>query len=313
MFGVVGSGNFHVTNALDGGRRPLRRRPARGRRRRDGRRLRAGHRGLGVCTVHQGPGLTNALTGITEAAKSRTPLLVLAAEATEPGPTSTSTRPRSPPRSARSPSGSTPPPRRSPTRAVPYRHGARPPHRAADLPLDVQAAAACRSPGPPCRQLRRPPGARRRGGHRAGRRADRGAAAGLHRRPRAPGGRAAELKQLSDACGALLATSAVARGLFRGSPFNLDVSGGFATPVAAELIKDADLRRRLGLRAEHVDDAARHPDRRRRHRGPGGRRPDRARRAPTGSTSASRRHGGDGAARSARSWTGAPADRRRRE
>ena len=30
--------------------------------------------------MHQGPGLTNALTGITEAAKSRTPLLVLAAD-----------------------------------------------------------------------------------------------------------------------------------------------------------------------------------------------------------------------------------------
>src|ERR1700722_12774306 len=33
---------------------------------------------LGILTVHQGPGLTNALTGLTEAAKSRTPLLVLA-------------------------------------------------------------------------------------------------------------------------------------------------------------------------------------------------------------------------------------------
>jgi len=35
---------------------------------------------LGVLTVHQGCGLTNAMTGITEAAKSRTPLLVLAAD-----------------------------------------------------------------------------------------------------------------------------------------------------------------------------------------------------------------------------------------
>ena len=30
--------------------------------------------------MHQGPGLTNAMTGITEAAKSRTPMLVLAAD-----------------------------------------------------------------------------------------------------------------------------------------------------------------------------------------------------------------------------------------
>ncbi len=33
-----------------------------------------------MLSVHQGPGLTNAVTGITEAAKSRTPLLVLAAD-----------------------------------------------------------------------------------------------------------------------------------------------------------------------------------------------------------------------------------------
>src|ERR1700745_2268159 len=84
VFGVVGSGNFHVPNALtEHGARFV---PAR-------------HEGgaavmadayarvsgeLGVLTVHQGPGLTNALTGLAEAAKSRTPLLVLAAEATQP-------------------------------------------------------------------------------------------------------------------------------------------------------------------------------------------------------------------------------------
>src|SRR3954464_9170630 len=36
---------------------------------------------VGVCSVHQGPGFTNALTGLTEAAKSRTPLLLIAGEA----------------------------------------------------------------------------------------------------------------------------------------------------------------------------------------------------------------------------------------
>ncbi|MBO0787425.1 MAG: thiamine pyrophosphate-binding protein, partial [Actinobacteria bacterium] len=51
----------------------------------------------------------------------------------------------------------------------------------------------------------------------------------------------ADLERLADACGALLATSAAARGLFRGSPWDLDVSGGFATPLAAELIAAADL------------------------------------------------------------------------
>src|SRR5262249_31000314 len=57
---------------------------------------------------------------------------------------------------------------------------------------------------------------------------------------RAPGAREA-LLELGDACGALLATSAVAKGLFHGSPWSLDVSGGFASPLAAQLIRDADL------------------------------------------------------------------------
>ncbi|MFP3968768.1 thiamine pyrophosphate-binding protein, partial [Actinomadura fulvescens] len=80
VFGVVGSGNFHVTNALAAGGATF---------------VAARHEGgaatmadayarvsggLGVVSVHQGPGLTNAITGIAEAAKSRTPLLVLAGE-----------------------------------------------------------------------------------------------------------------------------------------------------------------------------------------------------------------------------------------
>ncbi|MEU9842383.1 thiamine pyrophosphate-binding protein, partial [Actinomadura sp. NPDC048032] len=80
VFGVVGSGNFHVTNALaangarfvaarhEGGAVTMADAYARV------------SRGLGVATVHQGPGLTNAATGMAEAAKSRTPLLVVAGE-----------------------------------------------------------------------------------------------------------------------------------------------------------------------------------------------------------------------------------------
>ncbi|MBV9164816.1 MAG: thiamine pyrophosphate-binding protein, partial [Solirubrobacterales bacterium] len=77
-FGVLGSGNLIVTNALrDGGARFHHARHecsavcmADGYARVSGR--------VGVASVHQGPGLTNAMTGIAEAAKSRTPLLVLA-------------------------------------------------------------------------------------------------------------------------------------------------------------------------------------------------------------------------------------------
>ncbi|MBM0276048.1 thiamine pyrophosphate-binding protein [Micromonospora tarensis] len=49
------------------------------------------------------------------------------------------------------------------------------------------------------------------------------------------------LTRLADACGALLAVSAAAKGLFAGNPWNLDVAGGFATPLATELIGAADL------------------------------------------------------------------------
>jgi thiamine pyrophosphate-dependent acetolactate synthase large subunit-like protein len=45
----------------------------------------------------------------------------------------------------------------------------------------------------------------------------------------------------ADAAGALLAESAVAKGLFAGHPWSLGVSGGFASPGAAELIAAADL------------------------------------------------------------------------
>ncbi|MGH3447880.1 MAG: thiamine pyrophosphate-binding protein, partial [Nocardioidaceae bacterium] len=57
---------------------------------------------------------------------------------------------------------------------------------------------------------------------------------------RGPGARTA-LESLADTAGALLATSAVAKGLFHGNPWSLDVSGGFASPLAAELISHADL------------------------------------------------------------------------
>src|SRR5215207_1703889 len=80
VFGVLGSGNLTFTNALRDAGVPF---------------VGARHEGgaicmadgyarvsgeLTACSVHQGPGLTNAITGLTEAAKSRTPLLLLAAD-----------------------------------------------------------------------------------------------------------------------------------------------------------------------------------------------------------------------------------------
>src|SRR5215475_768918 len=82
VFGVVGSGNFHVTNALvtAGARFVASAHEAGAATAADSYARISGK--VGIVSVHQGPGVTNALTGITEAAKSRTPLILLAPEAT---------------------------------------------------------------------------------------------------------------------------------------------------------------------------------------------------------------------------------------
>jgi thiamine pyrophosphate-dependent acetolactate synthase large subunit-like protein len=244
VFGVVGSGNFHVTNALiaRGARFVAARHEGGAACMADGWARATGR--VGLVSVHQGPGLTNALTGITEAAKSRTPLLVLAADVAGSAVRSNF---------------------RIDVAALAASVGAQAERlhsagsAAADvarayrtaqaqrrtvvlaMPLDVQAAQ-CDPPSiPPSPPLRPcPPGAE--------------AAAELARvlasaqRPVFVAGRGArvadaraDLERLADACGALLATSAAAKGLFRGNPWDLDVSGGFATPLAAELIGAADL------------------------------------------------------------------------
>ena len=79
-FGVLGSGNLVVTNALctHGARFHHARHEGAAVCMADGYARVSGR--VGVCSVHQGPGLTNTITGLAEAAKSRTPVLVLAGE-----------------------------------------------------------------------------------------------------------------------------------------------------------------------------------------------------------------------------------------
>jgi acetolactate synthase I/II/III large subunit len=240
VFGVVGSGNFHVTNALVAGGATF---------------VPAAHEGgaatmadayarvagrVGVLSVHQGPGVTNALTGITEAAKAHTPLLVLAPEATAPASNFFI--------DLAVVSGALGADFHR-VRAADAADGVLNAYRTAEsgrcvvlgLPLDVQAqpvdgSSVPRPPEPTAEES--PPDvdalvpvleAARRPVFIAGRGAT-----------RSPGAREA-LIALADRRGALLAVSAAAKGLFTGDPWNLDVSGGFATPVAAELIAGADL------------------------------------------------------------------------
>ena len=245
VFGVVGSGNFHVTNALiDGGARFVAARHEGGAAVMADAWARTAGR-PGVVSVHQGPGLTNAMTGIAEAAKSRTPLLVLAAEAPE-----VRSNFHVDVAGLAAAVGALSERLYSPASAMADAHRA---WQAAlgrrtvvlALPLNVQAAtcepaavqAAPRTyPPAPAPEAVSALAAVLRGADRPVFIAGRGA--------RGRAGRAsarAELERLADACGALLATSAVAKGLFLGNPWNLDVSGGFASPLTAELISGADL------------------------------------------------------------------------
>jgi acetolactate synthase I/II/III large subunit len=244
VFGVVGSGNFKVTNALIG---------------RGARYLAARHEGgaavmadawarmsgrPGILSVHQGPGLTNAMTGITEAAKSRTPLVVLAADVASAAVRSNF---RIDVAALATSVGATAFRLHSPGFAADdtvraYRTAAQERRTVVlALPLDVQAGE-CELPsvaplGPPPAPAPSPEAAASLAD--ALRRAARPVfIAGRGARIAAAG---PDLERLAGRCGALLATSAAGKGLFRGSPWDLDVSGGFASPLAAELIVAADL------------------------------------------------------------------------
>ena len=242
VFGVVGSGNFEVTNAMiaagatyvaarhEGGAATMADAYAR----------MTG--GVAALSVPQGCGLTTAMTGITEAAKSRTPLVVVAAEATRRSSNFHVDQPAlAAAVGAVSMRVATADAGEQAAAAVATAERER---RVVllNLPLDVQTQKARWVP--PTRPPVAGPAApvddegtdRLATALRTAERpvfvAGRGA--------RGPGCREA-LQRLADRSGALLATSAVAKGLFSGSPWALDVSGGFATPLAAELIRGADL------------------------------------------------------------------------
>ncbi len=246
VFGVMGSGNLAVTNALrDAGARFVAARHeggaicmADGYARVSGR--------LAACSVHQGPGLTNAITGLTEAAKSRTPLVVLAAEMPSAAVRSNF---RIDQAGLVEAVGATP--ERVHGAASAMADVARAVRRARVerravvlmLPLDVQAAEL---PGDAVPPAAGPDLAPPRPAHDAV--AELADALQRAQRPALIAGRGAvlagagpALRALAERAGALLATSAVANGLFAGDPFDLGISGGFASPLAAELLGDADV------------------------------------------------------------------------
>lgn len=200
---------------------------------------------LTLVSVHSGPGLTNAITGIGEAAKSRTPLLVLAGDVPTGNVKSNfyfeqaelvrsvgaiSERTYTP-QSARSDL------LRAVTRAMRDRQTV-----VLSLPLDVQDATVNGSnesieldpmPGrlqPDQNDIRRLVEAMWRA-KRPLILAGRGAVVSDAEKP---------LIALADQLGALLATSIRGHGLFADNPWSVGISGGFSSPVADELISESD-------------------------------------------------------------------------
>ncbi len=242
VFGVLGSGNLTFTNALRDAGVPFHAARHEGGAicMTDGYARVSGR--LAACSVHQGPGLTNAVTGLTEAAKSRTPLLVLAADTPSAALRSNfridqaglvesvgavAERVHGPATAMA-----------DVARAV---RRARVERRAVVLmlPLDVQAAECPAELPAPLPEL---------APHRPGSVDELASLLAEAERPAIIAGRGAvlagagpALRELGELTGALLATSAVANGLFAGDPFAVGISGGFATPVGARLLAESDV------------------------------------------------------------------------
>src|SRR3954454_15935448 len=242
VFGLMGSGNLAVTNAIvaAGGRFVSARHETGALCMADGYARVSGR--LGVASVHQGPGLTNAITGLTEAAKSRTPLVLLAADT-----------PAAQLRSnfridqdalveavgavaerVHGPATAIADTERAARRAFVERRAV-----VLNLPLDVQAAET-ENAAPPLAPALAPvkPSDLRPVID----------ALATAQRPALIAGRGAvlsgagpALRRLGERTGAILATSAVGNGLFAGDPFAVGISGGFASPTAQRLIAESDL------------------------------------------------------------------------
>ncbi len=201
---------------------------------------------LTLCSVHSGPGLTNALTGIAEAAKSRTPLLVLAGDvpvgavksnfyfdqAEMAHSVGAAAERVHTPASARDDT------LRAVIRALRDRQTV-----VLSLPTDVQDAAFPGELSPLA--LPPAPGPLHPDPASVQRLAD---AVGRAQRPVVLAGRGAvvsgaepALLALAERTGALLATSACGHGLFADDPWSVGISGGFSSPAAHELISESDL------------------------------------------------------------------------
>jgi thiamine pyrophosphate-dependent acetolactate synthase large subunit-like protein len=244
VFGLLGSGNFRIGDAAvrAGATFHSSRHETGAVAMADGYARSTGH--VGVATVHHGPGLTNALTALAEAAKSGTRLLLVTGAVAADDPWSNFVIDQDALVAATGAEAITieqagsargvilDAMQRTEREDIPV---------VVAIPVDVQRrpmpTGDRSSPAAGTAWLPPPP-------------ADVEAIADLveqSRRPIVLAGRGAvrdaraSLLALGDRIGALLATTAGAGALFNGAPNNLGIAGGFASPAAKRLMRRADL------------------------------------------------------------------------
>jgi len=243
VFGVVGSGNFAVTNALraHGASYVAARHETGATVMADVHARTTGE--VAAVSLHQGCGYSNAVTGIAEAAKSHTPLLVLTAETPASQPLANfAVDQEALARAVGADFVRLSSSRTAAADAVAAYRRARDERRTVvlSMPLDVQAAAAHDDDRPACATVLRRPGPSVAAVD------DLRSLLLVAERPVFVCGRGArhagpELRELARRTGALLVTSAVARGLLEDEAWHAGVMGGFGTPLSQQLLRDADL------------------------------------------------------------------------
>jgi thiamine pyrophosphate-dependent acetolactate synthase large subunit-like protein len=198
---------------------------------------------VGVATVTHGPGITNALTAIVEAARARTPLVIVTGDT----PAIPGYLQQIDIAGLAAPAGAR------------VRRILRPDHTADEVAAALQEALSVRGPvllDMPYELHREPaaagPPARRVGAPQAVHPDEDALDAALGvlaaaRRPIVLAGRGAArsgaraaLVELADVLGAPVATTLLGRDLFRGEPFDLGVVGTVAHDVAVETVAEAD-------------------------------------------------------------------------
>jgi len=211
---------------------------------------------VGVCSVTQGPGVTNTLTALTEARKAGSPLLLLAGDS----PTRFLRHNQDVDQPAifnsvgvgvervRSPDTVVLDVARAFNRAWATQRPI-----AMQFPTDMQDIT-CDTAALPAVTARRPPPSQPpvelikfaadliTASKRPAIVAGRGAVRANARRP---------LESLAEQIGALLATTAQAKGLFTGNAFYVGSSGGFASPLGERLLPEADLILAFGASLNH--------------------------------------------------------------